>query len=165
MSRCNYELPVRMPRAVGPGLVFAIWILGIASGPRAEPANGPEPRDQREFCFQRKWVGVEVAPSKIVGQNEVSEYACGLAAIYHALRFGNKRMQAAVNLLPGMSGVAKVQGLLDVYGKKPSRDYSSGLRWRNDGISAQDLTDIYNDVPRNQQAFESRWPVFEPKAR
>jgi len=152
--------------SLAPGLVLAVWGLSVVSGPRAAPVPVPETRTVR---FQRSWVGLEIAPAQIVGQKDIAENACGPAAVFHALRFGNQRLQAVATALPGRNGAAKVQALIDDHGKKPSRDYAAGLRWRTDGVSARDLTDLYNDVLQaNQLAkaeglFLNRQPDEKPE--
>jgi hypothetical protein len=133
------------------GLVVVVLTLGGLCLPAAEPAPGSLPGAQVEGAKRQELLGVSVDPARIVKQKDVSDVACGPAAVLHALRFGTKGMQAAGHALDGADGPGKLQLLIENHAKKPSRDYKSGDRWRKDGMSCADLTDLYNDVLTSQK--------------
>jgi len=91
-----------------------------------------------------RWLEQPVNTSEIISQQPY-EFGCGYGAILNALYF-TPAGRAVVESFGVNSNQERMKYLIDHYGMKPSRAYSSGTRQRSDGVCCRDLCDLYNDV-------------------
>jgi hypothetical protein len=79
-------------------------------------------------------------------QLAVSGNACGPAALLNAYRCGSPAWQRALAGVPGTSDRERLRNTIRCWGLRPSASLPGRKRWTRDGINAEDLRDLANDL-------------------
>jgi hypothetical protein len=90
----------------------------------------------------------DIPAATVVSQADVGENSCGPCAIYNAMANGSRELQEAVARFSGNSPQARVQELINRWGKLPTKVYKDnrGRYTPAHGIASTDMTDLTNDV-------------------
>ena len=81
-------------------------------------------------------------------QLSVSGNACGPAALLNAFRFGDKSWQQGVSVIDGDSDKTRLLTTIRTWGLQPSTSLPGRRRWSRNGVNADDLCDMANEIGR-----------------
>jgi len=95
-------------------------------------------------------------------QLAVSGNACGPAALLTAFRFGDRKTQAVVDALPGISNKEKLSHTLTAYGQRPSAELAGRTRWSKAGVNLPDLAAMANDLTAGSGLPAVQGEVLQP---
>lgn len=79
-------------------------------------------------------------------QLAVSGNVCGPAALLNAYRCGSPAWQRALTGVPGTTDRERLRNVIRIWGLQPSASLAGRKRWSRQGINAEDLRDLANEL-------------------
>jgi hypothetical protein len=99
------------------------------------------------MLFAAACLGEPQQKPPVLNQKHIGESACGPCSVINALAWGDQALRRRLAELPGDTLQAKVQGIIDTFGPKPSVAYEGKSRYRAaDGMTWLDVPPFFNDA-------------------